>query len=41
MQYVGGTTIGTNQIYYLAISDSAAIPNPTLRFVARMNWTDA
>lgn len=42
LQYVNGSTsVGSNQLWYLAISDSDATPNPTLTFKIRMNYIDA
>jgi len=42
LQYVNGSTsVGSNQIHYIAISDSDATPNPTLTFKIRINYIDA
>jgi len=40
-QYQAGTTSGTNHLYLLVISDSGAVPNPSLQFMTRVNFTDA
>jgi len=41
LQYVNGSsTSGSNQIFYIALSDSIATPNPTFTFVMRMNYVD-
>jgi len=42
LSYVNGSsTVGSNQLYYLALSDSITAPNPTLSMKVRFNFTDA
>lgn len=41
LQYAGGTTTGTNQIYYLAVSDSAAVSHPTVTMSVKFHFTDS
>jgi hypothetical protein len=41
IQYTSGSTSGSDKIYFLAISDSAAIPNPTWNYAFRLNFTDS
>lgn len=41
MQFIGGGTAGTNQIYYLAISDSAAPSHPALTMSTKLMYTDS
>lgn len=36
----GSSTVGSNQVWYLAISDSQATPNPTLSMKVRFNFYD-
>lgn len=40
IQYIGGGTTGQNKIYILKISDSGAVPNPTMANFAKMNFSD-
>jgi len=41
LQYTNGSaTVGSNQVWYLAISDSAATPNPLLSMKVRFNFYD-
>lgn len=41
LQYVAGTTTGSNQIYIMAFSDSAGIPNPSLNVGYKCMFTDS
>lgn len=41
LQYAGGSTVGTNQVYYLAISDSSILPNPTFSMSVKFLYTDS
>lgn len=41
VQFTNGATTGTNQLYLLTVSDSAAAPHPTLDYRFRVNYTDA
>jgi len=42
LSYVNGSsTVGSNQFYYLVVSDSLAAANPTLSMKVRFNYTDA
>lgn len=40
IQYNAGSVGGSNKLYVLAISDSGAVPNPQLKFVSRVLYTD-
>jgi len=40
-QFIGGTTVSTNCIWYLRLSDSSVLPNPTLTFSAKFLFTDS
>lgn len=40
IQYVGGTYVGNNKIYLAVVSDSAAVPNPTMAYIAKLNFKD-
>lgn len=41
LQYTGGTTTGTNQIWYLALSDSSAVGHPTMTMSVKFHFTDS
>lgn len=41
LQYLGGTTNGTSQVYMLIISDSNVVPHPTLNLNFKMMFTDS
>jgi len=41
MQFSAGTTTSTNQIYYIAVSDSSVIAHPTLTMMTRLMFTDS
>lgn len=41
LQYIGGGTGGTNQIYYIAVSDSNLAAHPTITFQAYFNFKDS
>lgn len=41
LDFVAGSTTGSNQIYKLMISDSGAVPNPSLNSYSRVRYTDA
>lgn len=40
IQFQSGTTVGTNQIYVLYLSDSGATPNPTMSSSVKVNYQD-
>jgi len=41
LQYSGGGTTGTNQIWWMALSDSSAPTHPTIEFTFKTMYTDA
>jgi hypothetical protein len=41
LQYTGGTTVGTNHIYILQISDSALPTDPSTVFAAKLFYRDS
>lgn len=41
LQFTAGTTTGTNQIYYLALSDSSIGAHPTLSMSTKVMFTDS
>lgn len=41
LQYTAGTTAGTNQIWYLALSDSAAVGHPGITMSVKFHFTDS
>lgn len=41
IQFVGGTTTGSNKLYYLLVTDSTAAPHPTYWFNSKIYFTDA
>lgn len=41
IQYLGGTTDGQNKIYVLKISDSGAVPHPTIQNFSKLNFGDS
>lgn len=40
LQYVGGTTVGTNHVYYFVISDSTVAPHPAFQVSCKVHYTD-
>lgn len=41
LQYVAGSTTGTNQFYYLAVTDSSVTSDPTLTMSVKFMFTDS
>lgn len=41
VQFNSGSVGGSNKLYVLAISDSGAVPNPQLKFVSRIIYSDS
>lgn len=41
IQYTGGTTVGNNNIYCLAVSDSNVVNDPSISWSGKINFTDA
>lgn len=40
MQFLAGSTNGTNKVYMLLISDSGAVSHPGVRYTAKLNFRD-
>lgn len=40
IQYDAGGTNGTNKIYILTVSDSGVVINPTVNYIAKLNFSD-
>lgn len=40
-QFNGGTTIGTNKFWIFTISDSGGVPNPSVSYYTKLNFTDS
>lgn len=40
IQFDGGTTNGSNKLFLLLVSDSAALPNPTIAYDSKLNFKD-
>lgn len=40
IQFLNGSTDGSNKIYFLNMSDSSVVPNPTHEFLMRVNFID-
>lgn len=41
LQFAQGTTVSSNAVYFLSISDSAAVTHPTLNMMTRVMFTDS
>ncbi|AUM61975.1 capsid [uncultured virus] len=40
LQYTGGTTSGTNQVWWMAMTDSSVVPHPAIEMSVKFMFTD-